>query len=350
MPATSVVPPRVAPPAAYRAISAWLFVCSALVFVIIVVGGVTRLTHSGLSIAEWKPIVGTLPPLSQAAWEDVFAKYRETPEYKLVNAGMSLGEFKGIFWWEYFHRLLGRMIGIAYLIPLLWFVARRQVPRGYAGRLAVIFVLGGLQGAVGWLMVKSGLVDNPQVSHFRLTTHLALAVLILGAMLWTALSLVFPERARSTGELRAARRWSHGVVALVALMIVTGGLVAGFRAGFAYNTWPLMNGAFIPPLILHLEPAWRNLFWNMATIQFNHRMSAYLLIAAVTVLWWRLRRGGVPARARRGTGALTAVVLVQAALGIATLLLVVPIALASLHQACAIVVFGLALNVAHALR
>lgn len=340
-----------APSPSPRAIAAWLFVCAVLVFGIIVVGGVTRLTHSGLSIAEWKPIMGTLPPLTEAAWQDVFAKYQLTPEYRHVNGWMTLHDFKGIFWWEYVHRLLGRLIGVAYFLPLLWFALRRQIPKGYAGRLATIFVLGGLQGLLGWLMVKSGLVDNPRVSHLRLTAHLGLAVLILGAMVWTALSLLYPARVGRERGAAIARRWAYGVVGLVALMVLTGGLVAGLRAGFAFNTWPLMGNAFVPPMLLHLQPWWRNLVSNIATVQFDHRLTAYLLIAAASVLWWKVFRDrSLPARARYGATALIAMVLVQATLGIATLLLFVPIVLASLHQACAIVVFALALNVAHALR
>jgi cytochrome c oxidase assembly protein subunit 15 len=345
------VPIARAPSSRPRAIAAWLFVCAALVFGIIVVGGVTRLTHSGLSIAEWKPIMGTLPPLSEAAWDDVFAKYKLTPEYRHVNGWMTLHDFKGIFWWEYVHRLLGRLIGVAYFLPLLWFAVRRQIPTGYAGRLAMIFVLGGLQGLLGWLMVKSGLVDNPRDSHLRLTAHLGLAVLILGAMVWTGLSLLYPVRAGRERAAAIARRWATGVVGLVGLMVLTGGLVAGLRAGFAFNTWPLMGNSFVPPMLLHLRPWWQNVFSNIATVQFDHRLIAYVLIVAASVLWWKtFRNRSLPVRARYGATALVAMVLVQATLGIATLLLVVPIVLASLHQACAIVVFALALNVAHALR
>ncbi len=335
-----------------RAVAAWLLACCVLVFAMIVVGGVTRLTHSGLSITEWQPIVGTLPPTSEADWEAAFAKYRATPEYRQVNAGMSLAEFKGIFWWEYFHRLLGRTIGVAFIVPFAWFAVRRKIPRGYAGALSAILVLGGLQGAMGWYMVRSGLVDDPRVSQFRLTAHLALAFLILAALLWTALSLLFPRRARLADAAdRSVRRWANGVVALVLLMVMTGGLVAGIRAGFAYNTFPLMQGAVVPPEVLMLEPAWKNFFWNMATVQLDHRIGAWLLFLLVPVLWWKLRHApGVPARAEKGGNALLAVLLVQIALGIATLLMVVPLPLAALHQAGAVVVFALALNVAHALR
>ena len=341
-----------APAASHRAVAAWLFVCCALVFAIIVVGGVTRLTHSGLSITEWQPIVGTLPPLSDADWQVAFDKYRETPEYREVNRGMSLEAFKGIFWWEYAHRLLGRLIGVAFLVPFLWFAVRRRIPPGYGRRLAMLFVLGGLQGALGWFMVKSGLVADPRVSQFRLTAHLSLAFVIFGAMLWVALSLVFPQRAvLRAPAARSARRWAIGIVMLVFAMVVTGGFVAGIRAGFAYNTFPLMNGALVPPEVFMLEPAWTNFFWNMATVQLDHRIGAWLLFFLVPVLWWKLRRAPeMPVRADKGGDALLGMLAVQIALGIATLVLVVPLPLAALHQAGAVVLFALALNVAHALR
>ena len=334
-----------------RAVIAWLAVCCALVFAMVVVGGVTRLTHSGLSITEWQPIVGTLPPLSAADWDDAFAKYRATPEFRDVNHRMTLDEFKGIFWWEYFHRLLGRAIGVAFLVPFLGFLARGRIPRGYAWPLAGIFLLGGLQGALGWFMVRSGLVDDPRVSQFRLTAHLGLACAIFAAMLWTALSLAFPLRADpATPRLTRTRRLAFALAALVFVMVLSGGFVAGIRAGFAYNTFPLMNGRIVPPEILMLEPWWRNFFWNMATVQFDHRAIAWVLALCVPLLWWRLRAPGLPARARAGGTALLAMLSLQIALGIATLVNVVPLPLAALHQAGAVLVFALALNVAHALR
>ena len=318
----------------------------------VVVGGITRLTHSGLSIVEWQPIVGTLPPLSETAWQETFAKYQLTPEYQQVNKGMSLAEFKGIFWWEYFHRLLGRLIGVVFLVPLLWFMARRSIPPGYAGKLFGIFVLGGLQGAMGWYMVQSGLVDDPRVSQFRLTAHLGLAFAIFAAMFWVALTLVHPQRVPvASPAQRSARSLSHWLVALVFVMALTGGFVAGIRAGFAYNTFPLMNGHLVPPELFVIEPWWRNFFWNMATVQFDHRLLAWLLALLVPLLWWKLRRtDGLPARARAGGHVLFALFAVQVALGIVTLLLVVPVAFAAAHQAGAVLVFAAALNVAHALR
>ena len=337
-------------PARPRAVAAWLLACSALVFAMIVVGGVTRLTHSGLSIVEWQPIVGTLPPLDEAQWRQAFELYKKTPEYELVNAGMALDEFKRIFWWEYAHRLLGRLIGAAFLLPFLAFLVRRRIPPGQGWKLAGIFALGGLQGALGWFMVKSGLVDDPRVSPFRLTAHLALAFVILGAMLWTAMSLLASPEARDDAETRSARRWSIAVIALVAGMIVTGGFVAGIRAGFAYNTFPSMAGHVVPPEILMLEPWWRNFFWNMATVQFDHRLVAWSLAIAAPIAWWRTLRATPRTRARVAAHLLVAMLVVQVALGISTLLLVVPLPLAAAHQAGAVVLFALALNLVHALR
>jgi cytochrome c oxidase assembly protein subunit 15 len=333
-------------------VAAWLFVCCALVFAMIVVGGVTRLTHSGLSIVEWQPIVGTMPPLSDAAWQETFAKYQQTPQYRLVNQGMTLEGFKGIFWWEYVHRLLGRLIGVAFFVPLVWFVARRKIPQTYALGLFGIFVLGALQGAMGWYMVKSGLVDDPRVSQFRLTAHLALALAIFACMLWLALDIVRPMRASMTSAAeRSARRWARGAVLLIALMILTGGFVAGIRAGFAYNTFPLMNGAIVPPEIFMLEPWWRNFFWNMATVQFDHRAIAWLIAIFVPVLWWKLNATErLPHPARTASHFLLGLVVLQIALGISTLLFVVPIPLAAAHQAGAVLVFAAALNLTHALR
>jgi cytochrome c oxidase assembly protein subunit 15 len=334
-----------------RAIAAWLCACCALVFAMVVVGGVTRLTHSGLSITEWQPIVGTLPPLSDAAWQGAFAKYQATPEYQLVNRGMGLSEFKRIFWWEYAHRLLGRLVGVAFLVPFVWFAVRRAIPPGYGAALGIIFVLGGAQGALGWYMVQSGLVDDPRVSQFRLTAHLALAFLIFGAMLWVALSLLDPARVPASDRARRARSWAYACLGLVLLMVASGGFVAGIRAGFAYNTFPLMNGSLVPSEILMIEPWWKNFFYNMATVQFDHRLLALVLVIALPLLWLLIMRTpDASSRARVGAHLLVVMLAAQVALGIATLLMVVPLPLAALHQAGAMVLFALALNVAQALR
>jgi len=342
-----------------RSVAAWLFACCALVFAMVVVGGVTRLTHSGLSIVEWQPIVGTLPPLTDAAWQEAFARYQQTPEFRLVNHAMDAHAFKGIFWWEYFHRLLGRAIGVVFVVPLAFLALRRRISRPLARRLAAIFVLGALQGAMGWYMVQSGLVDDPRVSHFRLTAHLGLALAIFAAMFWIALSIV---RQRAGGGFRAVDADPSGasarlrhvgacLTALVFVMALTGGLVAGIRAGFAYNTFPSMNGYVVPPEIMMLEPWYLNPLYNMATVQFDHRAIAWLLAFAVPAFCVAVLRSRAVARAAK-TGAvlMSAMLGLQIALGIATLVLRVPVPLAALHQAGAVLLFAAALNVAHALR
>lgn len=330
-------------------VAAWLLVCCALVFAMVVVGGITRLTHSGLSMVEWQPIVGTIPPLDQAQWQEVFEKYQQTPEYQKVNHGMSLDEFKGIFWWEYFHRLLGRAIGIVFFVPLVYFAARGKVDRALAARLAVIFVLGGLQGALGWYMVKSGLVDDPRVSQYRLTAHLGMAFLIYAAMFWTALELLAP-RAQPDHERRPLFRFAAGLSALIFVMVLSGGLVAGIRAGLAYNTFPLMNGHIVPPEYLLLEPWYLNLFSNMAAVQFDHRLIAWALFFLIPLLWWRSRRIALPRRARTAINVLPLALALQIALGISTLLLVVPVPLAAAHQAGALLLFTTSLWVTKELR
>jgi len=333
---------------AERAVALWLLVCCALVFAMVVVGGVTRLTHSGLSIVEWQPIVGTLPPLSQAEWQETFLKYQQTPEFRQVNHAMALDEFKGIFWWEYFHRLLGRVIGAVFLLPLLWFALRRRIDAPLALKLAGIFVLGGLQGGMGWYMVKSGLVDDPRVSQYRLTAHLGIAFLIYAAMLWVALDLLFRNAAAPVSA--GLRRASTGLTGLVFVMVLSGGLVAGLHAGFGFNTFPLMNGYVVPPGVMMMEPWYLNLFDNMATVQFDHRLIAWLLALLVPWFWFAARRAGLPPRARLGANLMLGMLAIQIALGISTLLWVVPVPLAALHQAGALLLFTTLLFTRHALR
>ena len=314
----------------------------------VVVGGITRLTHSGLSIVEWQPIVGTLPPLDEGAWAETFAKYQRTPEFRLRNHDMTLEGFKEIFWWEYFHRLLGRVVGVVFLLPFLYFLARRRIDASLGWKLAGIFALGGLQGALGWYMVKSGLVDDPRVSSVRLAAHLGLAFLIYASMLWVALGLLLPGRQRARPGLV---RHSAAVVALVFAMALSGALVAAIRAGYAYNTFPLMNGQWIPAEILVINPWWMNLIHNMAAVQFNHRWLAMVVAVAVLALWLRIRAGGsVSQRTRFWSYALAAATAVQISIGIATLLMRVPVSLAALHQSGALIVFTCAIVLLHSLR
>jgi heme a synthase len=312
----------------------------------VMLGGVTRLTHSGLSIVEWQPLVGALPPLDEQDWEEVFAKYRETPEYQKVNAGMSLDAFKGIFWWEYAHRLLGRAIGVAYLVPLLYFLWRRRISAALGRHIGVIFIVGALQGAMGWYMVKSGLVDDPRVSPYRLTAHLALALLIYGGTLWAAMETLPPRNGAvkhaGFGRLGAA---SLLITVTIFLMALSGALVAGNRAGLIYNTFPLMNGHWVPPDILALEPWYRNLFTNMVTVQFDHRVIAWLLVLLVPWFWWRAMLALRSPPARLACHLLLVAFVLQLCLGIATVLNAVPVALGTAHQAGALLLFTTALIV-----
>ena len=335
----------------HKPIALWLLVCCALVFAMVVVGGVTRLTHSGLSIVEWQPIVGTMPPLGQSDWDELFEKYHQTPQYKKINVGMSLEEFKGIFWWEYFHRLLGRVIGLAFFVPFVYFLAKKAIDRPLGLKLAGIFFLGGLQGAMGWYMVKSGLVDNPHVSQYRLTAHLGLAFAIYAAMFWVALGLLYPVgTSLSSSGLGSLRRFSNWLTTLIFIMILSGGFVAGIQAGFAYNTFPLMNGHIIPPEIFMLEPWYRNFFDNMATVQFDHRLIAWMLAILIPVFWFKSRKLPLSGSARLACTLLLVMLGIQISLGISTLLLVVPLTLAAAHQAGAVLLLTAALWVNYQLR
>ena len=328
-------------------VAAWLLACCGLVFLTVVIGGMTRLTHSGLSIVEWQPIVGVLPPLNDAQWEETFAKYRETPEFRVRNPDMDVAGFKRIFWWEYVHRLMGRLVGLAFLVPFAYFLARRMLEGELARRLVSIFILGAMQGALGWYMVKSGLVDDPRVSSVRLAAHLGLALLIFGLMFWEALTLLNPLRTVVTDP---ARRRAGLMVALVFVQVLTGALVAAIRAGFAYNTWPMMGERWIPDEIMLLQPWWSNLVNNMATVQFVHRVFALVVVGMVVVTWARVREEPPNDRARAWSRALVAAAFLQAILGIGTLVMHVPLNLAALHQAGAVVLFSCAIGLRHALR
>ncbi len=337
-------------PAAVRleAVRVWLYLVAALVLLMVSVGGATRLTGSGLSITEWQPIMGAAPPFSEAAWQEAFEKYRQIPQYKLVNRGMSLSAFKVIYWWEWTHRFLARLVGAVFLLPFLYFLATGRIARSLLPKLAAILALGGLQGFIGWYMVRSGLVDRTDVSQYRLALHLSLAAAIFGAVLWVALSLG-PRRgaAASTAWQRAG---AAVIAALVLLQIVAGAFVAGLRAGFGYNTWPLMEGRLIPQGLGAMSPWWANLFENALTVQFNHRLLAYVITLAVLCHLWALMRSASGSAARASGLALAWAVLAQIALGIWTLLAHVPVALGLAHQAVAVALFGVALWHWHRLR
>jgi cytochrome c oxidase assembly protein subunit 15 len=336
--------PAAAPSPRPRAVALWLLAVAALVFLMVVVGGITRLTESGLSIVRWEPLSGTLPPIGEEAWAAEFAAYRQSPQYQLVNTGMSLDEFKNIYFWEYVHRLLGRIIGLAFALPLLWFAWKRAIPGGYGWKLAALFVLGGLQGAIGWWMVASGLVDRPDVSHIRLAVHLLMALAIFGATLWIALDLLALARKGGAGPARipTAAIW---MLSLLFLQFLFGAYVAGLDAGYAYSSWPKMGDQWFPADAPMLEPFLRNFADNPIMVQFIHRWLAFAVAAAAFVLARNAWRAGH----RQAAVALAAAVTVQILLGIFTLLSGVELWIAASHQGMAVLVLASALVAAHRL-
>lgn len=334
-----------------RVIAMWLFAVIGMVFAMVVLGGVTRLTHSGLSMVEWKPLTGWLPPLNETEWQAAFGQYRQFPEYAEFNPDMTLSGFKAIFLLEYTHRLWGRLIGTVFLLPGLYFLFRGWLSRRLAAKLLLAFVLGAAQGGLGWYMVKSGLIKHPDVSQYRLTAHLGLALAILGYMSWLALGLLKPEpdpeRIQQPGHLWGAAIALAGLITVTAL---SGGFVAGLDAGFVYNTFPLMEGRLIPDGLFSLHPLWRNFFEDIATVQFVHRSLAETVLLAVGVFWIGALGKRLAPRTRLAVNVLGLAAAIQVGLGISTLVLVVPLPLAAGHQASAVVLFFASLWVAHRLR
>lgn len=335
---------------ARRRVRTWLAYVCVLVVAMLVLGGVTRLTGSGLSIVEWRPITGAIPPLSEEDWRAAFLAYQDTPQYRLLNEGMSLAEFQRIFAWEYVHRLVGRLLGLVFVLPLGHFVLTRSIDPSHVRRLLVVLALGALQGGLGWFMVKSGLTDAPNVSHYRLAAHLTLALVVLGTLFWTWLDMsdhdasdhdALPTRAR----LRFAL---HAVAGLLVLQIVYGAFTAGLHAGIGYNTFPMMHGRWIPPDAFALEPAWRNALENRAAVQLIHRALGALLVLSILATALLARRA--PRDTRRAVQVLAVGVLVQFALGVATLILVVPVPIAALHQLGACLLLLAVLRAQHAAR
>jgi len=325
-----------------RAVAYWLFACCAMVFVMIVLGGVTRLTHSGLSMVEWKPLTGWLPPMNEAEWQRTFARYQHYPEFQQLNRDMTLAGFKSIFWLEFIHRVWGRTIGLVFAVPFLYFAFVRGLQRPLLLRLLAVFTLGAMQGVLGWYMVMSGLDERPDVSQYRLSAHLGLAFLLYGYMLWLALDLLGRSRPAS------GRAPALAVFALVSVTVLSGGFVAGTDAGFAYNTFPLMGGRLVPEHLFAMQPLPRNFFENIATVQFTHRLLAIGTGLAALGLWLAaLRRPATEEAARVPAHVLAAAVVVQITLGISTLLLAVPVPLAAAHQAGGVMLFSAALWVLH---
>ena len=331
-----------------RAVATWLLICCGLVFIMVVLGGFTRLTGSGLSMVDWRPLMGILPPLSDTEWQRVFEMYQQSPEFQKVNSAFGVDDFKSIFWLEYLHRLLGRTIGIVFLVPFVFFFAKGYIRPCEWAKYLLMFILGGMQGLLGWYMVKSGLVDVPHVSQYRLTAHLVAAFVIYAYMFWVAMSLLFPP-----AKDASRHPWYGKTLALFVLVsttVVSGGFVAGLKAGKIYNTFPLMGDHWFPPGLMALEPFWRNFFDNMTTVQFNHRYLAITTFALIVVYWFKLRGTGLPARIRPAVNALLHTAVLQVALGITTLLLAVPVILGAMHQAVGMLLFTVVLYLVHALR
>lgn len=333
-----------------RQIAIWLFCICILIFTMVVLGGVTRLTRSGLSMVEWQPIMGVMPPISESSWQETFEKYKQFPEYQKINIDMDLEEFKTIFYFEYGHRILGRLIGLCFLVPFLYFLIRKKIKKQMTVKFIIMFILGGFQGLLGWYMVKSGLANDPHVSQYRLTAHLSAAIAIYGYIFWVALGLISPKAKNTSIEgIQSIWKFSLLITTIIAIMIISGGFVAGTHAGLAYNTFPLMAGYFFPPGLYSMEPFYISVFEDLTTIQFNHRMIAYALCIAVPVFWFKTRTQPLTNRTRVVLNLLLIMLAIQVSLGISTLLLAVPVALAATHQAGALALFTLALFVNHEL-
>lgn len=330
----------------HRQVALWLFACAGVILGMILLGGVTRLTNSGLSMVEWRPLMGIIPPLSQADWEALFLKYQQFPEYQIINKGMTLDEFKPIFMYEYLHRVLGRLIGLIFAVPFLYFYLTKKLSPKLSLRLLVLLILGGCQGVLGWYMVKSGLVDNPHVSQYRLTAHLGLAVLIYSFIVWTGLDLLN----KKTDQISTLAMPSAIILAMIFIMILSGGLVAGTRAGYAYSTWPLMGDSFIPAGLYTLQPVWLSAFENITTIQFNHRMLAYVIALVIFGFVYKAIRLKVSGTLRWAIFGLLGLLLIQITLGISTIIFYVPVAVAAAHQVGAVALLTVAIFISHSLN
>jgi len=329
---------------------AWwlLFVCAAI-FIMLVIGGATRLTHSGLSMMTWDPLMGWIPPLSEEAWLDSFAHYKQIPEFFELNPDMDLQGYKGIFMLEYIHRVWGRLIGMFFLLPFLYFMFAGKISKALRPKLIVMFLLGGMQGLLGWYMVSSGF-DNPHVSQYRLTAHLIAAFIIFTYIFWTALGLLYPTSEASLYAVGRLKKLTTWLAALVAVTITAGGFVAGLKAGFAYNTFPLMDGHFVPEGYAMIEPFYLNFFENIAAVQFDHRILAESTLLCIIAIWFYARRFELVGRARLGFNLMLAMGAIQFLLGVTTLLMEVPVPLGVAHQGGAMILFAVVLYTRHALR
>ncbi|MDC0398932.1 COX15/CtaA family protein [Alphaproteobacteria bacterium] len=330
-----------------KAVAIWLAVIGGMVAAMVIIGGITRVTGSGLSMVEWRPLLGWFPPLSEQEWQRVFKLYQNSPEYRYINTWMDLNAFKGIFWWEYIHRLWGRLIGIVFFLPFIFFLITKKIKRTLLSRICFLFVLGGLQGALGWWMVKSGLSSDPSVSQYRLATHLGMAFLILGLLIWTILDLVGK---RDVLGSRATVYHANTVTVLVFLTVIGGALVAGLKAGLVYNTFPLMGESMIPPDYFSVEPYWRNIFENVPAVQFNHRILATITLLAIVSLCVCSRFFCKTERLLRTIYVMTTLAILQFLLGVLTLVNFVPEGLAVAHQFIGLCLFGTSVVISWGVR
>jgi cytochrome c oxidase assembly protein subunit 15 len=324
-------------------VAKWLFICCAMVFFMVILGGVTRLTGSGLSMVDWRPILGIIPPITAEDWQITFGMYQQSPEFLVKNFTMDVNSFKQIFWLEYLHRLLGRLIGMVFFFPFVYFFAKGYIKKNEFPKYLLMLILGGMQGVLGWYMVKSGLVDNPAVSQYRLTAHLSSAFLIYSFMFWVALTLIYPIK-------NTPNNWSTKTIALTVLIIITivsGGFVAGLKAGKIYNTYPMMGDYWLPPTIFALKPTWINFFENIVTVQLSHRILTLVTFISITLYWFKARKLELPIRLKKAVNALMHTTVLQFVLGISTLLLLVPTALAAAHQATAMILLTVSLYLCH---
>lgn len=324
---------------ARKQISRWLLTGYFMVFIMLILGGITRLTQSGLSIVEWNVIMGIVPPMNETEWNTAFEKYRQFPEYKILNKTMTVEEFKSIFWWEYIHRLWGRLIGIVFIIPFTWFLIQKRFTPAWIGKLVLVFLIGAFQGFMGWYMVQSGLIENPHVSHYRLTMHLFLAFTICGLLLWYTMSWL-PQETGRVDAPPSLRKFATGLMLLILGQSMLGGLVAGLKAGYMYNTYPKMGDAWLPESAWMMDPAWMNFFENGIMIQFMHRTLALIVVGAVFVFWLMARKRTWPISLSRSIHFLFLMTLIQLSLGITTILLAVPVFWGVVHQAGALVLFS----------
>jgi len=333
----------------YRPIIIWLLTGCFLIYLMVVIGGITRLTGSGLSITQWKVVTGTLPPLSEKAWQKEFDSYKQTPQYKLINSDFTLSDFKEIFWWEYIHRLIGRIIGFVFLVPFIWFWMKKKFPEGFMKKAIVLFALGGFQGALGWFMVRSGLSENVHVSHYRLAAHLISALMVFGFTFWYALDLHLSgfKIPTNKGNEAGVHKLSIILFSVVILQIIYGAFVAGMKAGYGYPTWPKMGDQWFPNDIVSLEPLWKNFLKGIAGVQFLHRYIAYVVVILVGIIFYRTQKMQLTSQQRKIINALGIIVLAQFTLGVITLLYGVPIVIAVLHQTGAFFLFATTLLLIH---